>query len=240
VTLTNVQWYHDTGGFDSIPGWMHYSDLMTFGKVLEEQLRDDVNTVGDLLEIGCYQGKSAIAMGYGLRKDEALHVVDVFGEDTSGIPTEGMEAYQGLGVASFEANYRRFHPDDPPVTHVCASTDENLRKSFSGREFRFIHIDGGHAYDVVAKDISLAVSFAAGKAVIALDDYRTAHTPGTAAAIWAAVAHGELFPFALTEVKMYATTKRSTQTWWRDAIVRSAAEVYGDYDMHGLNVVRIR
>jgi len=238
VTLTDVKFYHDTGGFDSIPGWMHYSDLMTFGKILEYQLREGFQ--GDLLEIGCYQGKSAIAMGYGLRKDEALHVVDVFGEHAPEIPTEGMEAYQGLGVESFEANYRRFHPDDPPVTHVCASTAQGLRESFAGREFRFIHIDGGHAYDVVAKDISLAASVAADSAVVALDDYRTAHTPGTAAAIWAAVAHGELFPFALTEVKMYATTERDAQIFWRDAIVRMATEIYGDYDLHGLNVVRIR
>lgn len=238
MTLTDVKLYHDTGGFDSILGWMHYSDLMTFGKILEEQLREGFR--GDLLEVGCYQGKSAIAMGYGLRNDEALHVVDVFGEDTPGISTEGMDAYRGLGVESFAANYRRFHPDDPPVTHVCASTSKGLRESFAGRKFRFIHIDGGHAYDVVAKDINLAADVAAEGAVIALDDYRTAHTPGTAAAIWSAVAHGILFPFALTEVKMYATTKRNPQVFWRDAISRVATEVYGDYDLHGLNVLRIR
>lgn len=239
MTLTDVKLYHDTGGFDSIPGWMHYSDLMTFGKILEEQLRDDVRVQGDLLEIGCYQGKSAIAMGYGLRAGEALHVCDLFGEEVPGISTEGMDAYEGLNQTSFEANYRRFHPDDPPVVYPCASTG-GLRDQLNGRKFRFIHIDGGHAYEVVAKDINLAVDVSSNGAVIALDDYRTAHTPGTAAAIWSAVAHGILFPFALTEVKMYATTKRNLQLFWREAIIRVATEVYGDYDLHGLNVVRIR
>ena len=40
-----------------------------------------------------------------------------------------------------------------------------------------------------------------------LDDYRTMHTPGVAAATWAAVVEGRLFPVCLSEVKLYATTR---------------------------------
>lgn len=40
-----------------------------------------------------------------------------------------------------------------------------------------------------------------------LDDYRTMHTPGVAAAAWAAVIEDRLFPVCLSEVKLYATVQ---------------------------------
>jgi hypothetical protein len=43
--------------------------------------------------------------------------------------------------------------------------------------------------------------------VVVLDDYRSMHTPGVAAAAWAAVIEGRLFPVCLSEVKLYATVR---------------------------------
>ena len=45
------------------------------------------------------------------------------------------------------------------------------------------------------------------EAVIVLDDYRSMHTPGVAAAAWAAVVEDRLFPVCLSEIKLYATVQ---------------------------------
>ena len=46
---------------DAIEGWFFASDRAMFRWFLEDQQRRGVE--GDLLELGCYMGKSAILMG---------------------------------------------------------------------------------------------------------------------------------------------------------------------------------
>jgi hypothetical protein len=69
---------------------------------------------------------------------------------------------------------------------------------------RFVHIDGGHQRAEVAHDLALARRVAMAGALVVIDDWRTAHTPGVAAAFWAEVTAGTLHPVLLSAAKAYA------------------------------------
>lgn len=216
--------------FAKIPGWMHAIDLQLFDRILGHQ--SDAGIHGDVLEIGSYHGKSAIVLGYAIREDEALTVCDLFGADADGVSTEGMDAYEGLTVSAFEAQYGQFHQRRPLIVAGPSST-----LNLTDCEFRFAHIDGGHAYDVVRDDIALVHPHTLG-GVIAIDDYRSAHTPGVSAAAWEAASQGLLFPFLLSEVKMYAATTEQAHRHWLD-VCRQFDLPREEHAIHGYNVARM-
>lgn len=219
------------GGFSRVPGWMHALDLDLFDQILAHQLDADIH--GDLLEIGSYHGKSAIVLGYGLRPDETLVACDLFGLDVDGVPTEGCDAYEGLTVEHFGHQYCSWH-ERPP--QICAIPSSLL--DLTDQQFRFVHVDGGHAYTVVRDDLILAAAHSVPHGVIAVDDYRSSHTPGVSAAAWEAAAAGILFPFLLSEVKLYAATSLAGQLYWRDAC-RGFDLPREEHEIHGVEVVRM-
>lgn len=224
----------------TVPGWFSATDFRLFDFVLGRQLAD--STEGDILEIGSYQGRSTILLGYALRDDDRLVVCDLFGVDPDdfGVPQEGMAAYDGLTVDRFYHHYGRFHGGRPQV-EICPST--HLRNRIAGRSFRFLHIDGSHAYDSVCADIALAVEHATEGAVVVLDDYRSPHTPGVSAATWEAVAAGLLYPFCISEMKLYATVAAGEHAHWMAACVRLGADRIWESEVHevrGRGMVRLR
>jgi len=87
-----------TQALDTIPGWFYPQDVRLFDFVLNCQLENDIR--GDVLEVGAYQGKSAILLAYGLRGDENLVVCDLFGlsPDNFDLPAEGMNLNFSRGV----------------------------------------------------------------------------------------------------------------------------------------------
>src|SRR5262249_1917241 len=78
----------------------------------------------------------------------------------------------------------------------------------------FVHIDGSHAYECVTVDIRTAVDHMIEGTVIVVDDYRSAHTPGVAAAVWEAAAAGLIYPFCISRTKIYAAASRDDQERW--------------------------
>lgn len=196
-------------GYDKTPGWFWPEDCDLFDRILSDQLANNIH--GDLLEIGCYHGKSAILMGYGLRDGENLTVCDLFGGDAEETAELTDHFEETFGVDTFTANYAKFHQGHP-VIRACSSLDLDL----ADQKFRFIHVDGGHSQTVASFDIATALAASGKLAVIAIDDYRTHHTPGVPAAIWAAAADGELFPFALSETKVYAAASEPGHAHWLD------------------------
>lgn len=224
-------------GFTGIPGWMYHTDVVMFDHLLDAQLHAHIR--GDILEIGCYQGKSAIVLGYGLRPNEHLVVNDLFEEQFKEVPAEGLGAYEGLTKRAFKENYGTWHQAKPPTIYTCPSSKLSGRLAGHVQDFRFIHIDAGHAHEAVATDIQTACNFASPMMpIVVLDDYRTAHTPGVSAAAWDAVGRHRLFPFALTEVKMYAALSREHQQFWQGS-VSSISLRREDHIIHGLNVLRV-
>jgi predicted O-methyltransferase YrrM len=187
---------------DDIPGWFRPLDRDLFREILAWQVANQ--PPADLVELGCYLGKSAVVMGESLQPTETFTVCDLFGSETDDVEnaTENSVSYKTLDREQFERNYLQFHPALPVVLQM--STAEIL-DHVAPNSARFIHVDASHLYEHVVADISAARTMLRPGGIVVFDDYRSAHAPGVAAAVWSAMVSDGLIPFALTPKKWYGT-----------------------------------
>lgn len=186
---------------DSVRGWLHPLDAKVLCLLAEYQ--HDHGHHGDLLEIGAFEGKTAILLGYLTSEPDRIVVSDIFGEPSAKID----EWYRGLSRDVFQANFLRFHPRLPVVHQGPSSALADLEQA--GR-FRMVHVDGSHRFDDVHADAAIARTMLDESGIVIFDDYRGAHVPGVAAAVWDEVISGRLHPFCLTENKLYGTWSGAT------------------------------
>lgn len=185
---------------NAIEGWFSDQDKYIFRLLLQEQNLHDAS--GNLLEIGCFQGKSTIVIGEYQRDYEEFYVCDSFG------PTNNLEnnqeiqsSYPSLSRRRFEDNYLLFHSKLP---RIIQEDSLKLEKILFGKKFRFIHIDGSHLYHYVKKDLSFALQNSDLElGIIALDDFRAQHTLGVAKALWESILGRECSPLIFTASKVY-------------------------------------
>ncbi len=196
-----------------IEGWFYEEDAFVFEAICRIQTSNQIN--GDLLEIGTYQGKSAAFLGFLLEPNEQLVVCDLFEEQGVNAENQAEKAawYSSLTRQEFERRYLQVHAHLPRIL-ACRSSHLTRVGNLSPT-FRFIHIDGSHLYQIVKQDLQTASELLKKGGIVAIDDYRTAHTPGVAAAAWEAVLLGSLIPLCLTPQKMYATCKHTDVDWFR-------------------------
>lgn len=188
--------YQDLKG---IGGWLDRNDFTALQAVTAVQHVGGVT--GDVLEIGGYQGRSAVVLADGLSRGETLHVCDPF-EDPTGSGANDQEndhSYAGVTRGAFEATIRRF-PLAMPVIHQCPSAA--LPGTLPVGAFRLVHIDGSHLEGPVRSDLALARELLRPGGVVVIDDFRSPHTPGVAIAAWEAVRNG-LTPLLTTTMKLY-------------------------------------
>jgi hypothetical protein len=185
-----------------VEGWFFPVDQVLFDWFLTRQR--DLGEPGDLLEVGVYLGKSAIFTGSYLRAGDAFTVCDLF-EAPAGDAANSSEtqrSYPSLTRHSFEANYLSFHDELP---RVIEGPSTRVREEVAASSCRFAHIDASHLYEHVRGDIEGARALLHPHGIVALDDYRSEHTPGVAAATWQAVTSGGLHAVCVTGSKLYGT-----------------------------------
>ncbi|WP_084729402.1 class I SAM-dependent methyltransferase [Streptacidiphilus neutrinimicus] len=190
---------------EDVPGWFPVADHRLFCWLLEHQQEREIS--GDVLEVGVYLGRSAIVLGRHLRAGETFTVCDLFESEApdSANSAEMSHSYrEKLTRRAFEANYLAFH-DTLPRIHQGPSAELADTKLIEPGSQRFIHIDASHLYEHVAADLRFAREALRADGIVALDDYRSEHTPGVAAATWEAVRLHGLRPVALTPQKFYGT-----------------------------------
>ena len=170
--------------------------------LLERQER--LGTTGDLLELGCYLGKSAILIGKHLRPGETFTVCDLFDAKPEDLANEAenKHSYPTLTRQGFEANYLAFYETLPVIVQ---STTDQILKHVAPDSCRFVHVDASHLWEHVRGDLEAAQFVLNADGVVVCDDYRSEHTPGVAAAVWSAVANGGLKPICVTGNKLYGT-----------------------------------
>jgi SAM-dependent methyltransferase len=167
-----------------IPGWLNLDDMTHFQLVLATQ--SSAGVAGDLLEIGCYHGRSAAFLAMHLQPGERLHLCDAFGlgggETYGDTPTpEGVR--RNLTAAVPEV--------DPGRISIHRSLSRNLTLSLDSG-LRFAHVDGSHRRADAASDLDLCASHLLPGGVIALDDYHHPEYPGvTEAALAFLASHPE-------------------------------------------------
>ncbi|MEV6975259.1 class I SAM-dependent methyltransferase [Kitasatospora sp. NPDC093806] len=189
---------------DDVPGWFWDHDRHLFEWFLGRQ--EKAGLTGDLLEMGAYLGRSAIVIGAHLQAGESFTVCDLFDSDApddENAAEMDMSYRKTLTRTAFEVNYLAFHDVLPEIIQAPTSTLAGGR--IPPGAFRFIHIDASHLYEHVAGDLQVARTALDPQGVVVLDDYRSAHTPGVAAATWEAVFNHGLKPIALTDTKFYGT-----------------------------------
>jgi hypothetical protein len=114
---------------------------------------------------------------------------------------ENRKSYPNFGLEVFKDNMQKFAKAIP---EIIVSDSARLKSSDLGEKYRFIHLDGSHLFDHISKDLDLAIQIIdPNYGIIAIDDFRAAHTPGTSAAIWMEIANKRLVPTVITETKMY-------------------------------------
>jgi hypothetical protein len=189
-----------------IEGWFSIHDVISFASILK--IQEDLMIPGSLLEIGVYQGKSALLIGSYSRSVEDFEVCDIFGlESDVENKHEISSSYRNLNREIFENNFLN-NLGALPVIHECKSID--LSNKLHSNSYRFIHIDGSHLYSHVVHDVQLALDVLTHEdGVIVMDDFRSQHTIGVSLAIWEKIIESEFRPFLVTPAKMYLSKKLS-------------------------------
>ncbi|MER7751624.1 class I SAM-dependent methyltransferase [Kitasatospora sp. NPDC097643] len=189
---------------DDVPGWFWDHDRHSFDWFMGRQ--EALGITGDLLEMGAYLGRSAIVIGEHLQPGETFTVCDLFDSDApddENAAEMDMSYRKTLTRSAFEVNYLAFHEKLPEI--IQAPTSILAGGRIPAGAFRFIHIDASHLYEHVVGDLQVARVALQDQGVVVLDDYRSQHTPGVAAATWEAVFNHGLKPIMLTECKFYGT-----------------------------------
>jgi hypothetical protein len=188
---------------DDVPGWFHRTDQDLFTWILGNRLAG-LAPGGDLVELGTFLGRSAIHMGRFLREGEKLIVCDLFGlpVDEPVMSRSARAFYSTPTREQFERNYRLFRPEPPVVVQAPTSA---ILQHVAPRSCRFVHIDASHEYTQVRADLLAAGELLVRGGVVAVDDYRSEHTPGTAAAVWEALVRDGLHPVCISPDKFYGT-----------------------------------
>jgi hypothetical protein len=188
-------------GRESMPGWFQRADAELFSAI--DLAQRTAGLVGDILEIGCYQGSSAILLEYLRRSNERLVVCDLFQEVATTLDDfhHRTNSYSDFSQESFEVNFLSFHKNLP---EIIAGSSTMLHSRNFGRTFRLIHIDGSHEYEIVRSDLLLAKSLLMPGGFVIFDDIITLHTPGVTAAVWEGVIRDGLIPVYQTH-KLYGT-----------------------------------
>ena len=221
-----------------MPGWFYPPDQALMTWFLRWQDRHE--PLGDLLELGAYVGKSAILIGSHLRSSERLTVCDLFDSpapDADNV-VEMSRSYSTLTRLTFESNYLAFHHELPVIIEGPTSV---ICDHVAPASCRLVHIDASHLYQHVRTDIEASRVLLRPGGLVVCDDYRAAHTPGVAAAVWSAVTSGDLQPICLTPHKFYGTWSASERIR-EDLVEWLTTQGPGTFDLQtvaGHPVVRI-
>jgi predicted O-methyltransferase YrrM len=187
---------------DDVPGWFYPDDQALLTWLLDRQ--DRLEPPGDLLELGAYLGKSAILLGTHLRPGERLVVCDLFDsaapDDENTV--EMARSYATLTRTTFERNYLTFHERLPVIVEGPSTV---IAQHVTPGSCRLVHVDASHLYEHVRGDIETSRTLLRPDGLLVCDDFRAAHTPGVAAAVWSAVTTAGLRPLCLSPNKFYGT-----------------------------------
>ncbi|WP_336206169.1 class I SAM-dependent methyltransferase [Nonomuraea sp. LPB2021202275-12-8] len=183
---------------ERIPGWFWPADQRLFEWFLSG------GAAGDVLELGTYLGRSAVLIGAHVREKETFTVCDLFESDAPDADNdaETTRSYSTLTRRQFERNYLSVHDTLPEIVHGPTSI---ILDHVKADTCRFVHVDASHLYTHVKGDILAARTVLKDDGIVALDDYRSEHTPGVALAAWEAVASLGLAPICISTQKLYAT-----------------------------------
>lgn len=183
-----------------IEGWFDPVDALIFKILSDYQISKSIT--GDILEIGVYKGKSAVFLGKLLQTRETFFAADLFdstAENLSNI-VEVDSSYLKYNAAEFSST---FHKYTNIKAEILMGDSINLYSKIESNRFRLIHVDGSHLFENFSIDLENAMKTLQVDGIIAIDDYRSYHTPGVSMKLWSLISKHELYPIVCTKRKMY-------------------------------------
>lgn len=180
-----------------IDGWLSGNDARCFVHV--DGVQKDLAVFGDFLEIGVWHGRGAILFHHLLRAAERAFAVDMFDLRDPGHSHFNDPERLRANAAAFGCDERLVE-----IRMETSRHGHRLPDMVEGRRMRIIHIDGGHDYFVVRRDIEIASRLLGEGAVLVFDDFFNRKLPGTTQAIMEfMVTTPDLAPFLITSKKLW-------------------------------------
>ncbi len=190
--------------FFLVEGSCNHFDGVIFDTLLAGQ--SEAGIPGSMVEIGIHHGRTFFILAGARRADEKALAVDVFEDD------EFYQDPKGFGRGAwFQRNCSRLDIAlDENEVFVGRSTlldRDEIRRRIG--EVRFFSVDGGHGYDDVLYDLTLAGRTIAPRGVIVADDFMNPGWPEVSAALadWLRDTGDEFRPFLCTPWKIYLCRK---------------------------------
>jgi len=154
------------GEFNEVMGWGIDAWLASiFSQINDFQIARDIR--GPLAEIGIQDGRVLILLGLMAQPGESAIGIDIFDNQKENLDQSGVN----VTIAKVRENINSFAPHvtfdliNSNSFRIPPVEQEKLRN------FRFLHIDGGHYLEVVMNDLDLAQRMIGGGGVIVIDDY---------------------------------------------------------------------
>lgn len=132
----------------------------------------DTDVKGETIEIGCFMGRSTLALSRALedrRMAEVLHVLDCFAA-----PPEDPHLKKALQTIykpeeRFLDNMKKHGAHN--ITLIAADSQSEKAWDTLPGTLRFAHIDGDHSYEGAKNDIERVLERLSKGGVVAVDDY---------------------------------------------------------------------
>jgi hypothetical protein len=189
---------------NKIHGFIYYEDAKFFDFFLNTLNAEKIE--GNILEIGAHFGKTSILLGEYVISPNELHVCDVFESKELITDSDNLDEYEESYKNRkptrklFEKNFNIFH-NWLPVIHQFDS--KNLENVLIDHSFKFIHVDGGHTYQSINKDMEIIMNKICKNGVIVMDDYRNYGCFGISTVFWSLLLNQKLNLILITEAKAY-------------------------------------
>lgn len=185
------------GKMERIDGWLSAADAECFVHV--DAVQKEKGVRGDLVEIGVWHGRGAILLHHLARPEEKVLAVDMFDLREREHPFFNDPERLKENAAEFGCDERLV-----PVRMDTPAEGHRLPDLVGRRGARIIHIDGGHDYATVRRDIEIASRLLRGGAVLVFDDFFSIGHPGTTQAIMEfMVTTPGYAPFLITKKKLW-------------------------------------
>ena len=204
-------------GHEKVNGWFS-PDAMRIIKSLSD-IQTNNNIQSDILEIGIYQGKSAIFLSMLLTENERLHVVDIFKKD---------DLYYGLNDREiFEKNINQYC-DTNRIDIFPLSSSEFFKIDYDNYVYlyRLIHIDGSHEKKDVIDDLYQSSDILSPQGLIILDDLFNPQHPGVMEGFMEYALQHPCYPFIIGHNKLIFAIDNFTYSFYKE---RFKPELYGEY-----------
>ena len=153
---------------------------------------------GNLVEIGCWEGKTLLLFAHLAGSGERSIGYDI-------------EIRPGLITRS-----QAFRPADRIVLHEVDSKNLTSTEILKDGGPRIFHVDGGHMQADATRDLRLAFAVTNRRGVVVLDDFFAPTLPGVTAALFESFErrwNGEFVPFALCGAKCWMVERSMVETY---------------------------